>query len=84
MVRNDISKISQATFFFLCVNFRPFFVVYFSNTKAAVVCTTLVDRLKEDQLTSSHDVLHCYQQRPQILVGYYIKKQLKAGEAIQK
>ncbi|XP_077432437.1 uridine phosphorylase 1 isoform X2 [Vanacampus margaritifer] len=49
-----------------------------SGLRAAVVCTTLLDRLKGDQLSSSHDVLHSYQQRPQILVGHYIKKQLKA------
>ncbi|XP_029958428.1 uridine phosphorylase 1 [Salarias fasciatus] len=47
-----------------------------SGLRAAVVCVTLLDRLKGDQLSSSHDVLHNYQQRPQILVGYYIKKQL--------
>ncbi|XP_057690535.1 uridine phosphorylase 1 isoform X2 [Corythoichthys intestinalis] len=55
-----------------------------SGLRAAVVCATLVDRLKGDQLISSHDVLHSYQQRPQILVGYYIKKQLNALGALQK
>lgn len=45
---------------------------------AAVVCVTLLDRLKGDQLSSSHDVLQNYQQRPQILVGSYIKKKLEA------
>nr|XP_057941503.1 uridine phosphorylase 1 isoform X1 [Doryrhamphus excisus]XP_057941504.1 uridine phosphorylase 1 isoform X1 [Doryrhamphus excisus]XP_057941505.1 uridine phosphorylase 1 isoform X1 [Doryrhamphus excisus] len=49
-----------------------------SGLRAAVVCTTLLDRLKGDQLTSSREVLHDYQQRPQILVARYIKKQLKA------
>lgn len=49
-----------------------------SGLRAAVVCVTLLDRLKGDQLRSSHEVLHSYQQRPQILVGYYIKKQLNA------
>lgn len=47
-----------------------------SGLRAAVVCVTLLDRLKGDQLSSSHEVLSSYQQRPQILVGYYIKKQL--------
>ncbi|XP_077453828.1 uridine phosphorylase 1 [Stigmatopora argus] len=55
-----------------------------SGLRAAVVCATLVDRLKGDQLISSRDVLHGYQQRPQILVGYYIKKQLKGLGALQK
>ncbi|TNN22943.1 Uridine phosphorylase 1 [Liparis tanakae] len=48
-----------------------------SGLRAAVVCVTLLDRLNGDQLDTSQDVLHSYQQRPQILVGYYIKKQLK-------
>lgn len=45
---------------------------------AAVVCVTLLNRLKGDQLDSSHDVLQNYQRRPQILVGSYIKKKLEA------
>uniref|UniRef100_A0A3B5RC88 Uridine phosphorylase 1 n=1 Tax=Xiphophorus maculatus TaxID=8083 RepID=A0A3B5RC88_XIPMA len=49
-----------------------------SGLQAAVVCVTLLDRLKGDQLSSSHEVLNNYQLRPQILVGSYIKKQLKA------
>lgn len=52
-----------------------------SCCEAAVVCVTLLDRLKGDQLNSSHEVLRDYQQRPQILVGTYIKKQLKAKAA---
>ncbi|KAF7669434.1 hypothetical protein LDENG_00186170 [Lucifuga dentata] len=51
-----------------------------SGLRAAVVCVTLLDRLMGDQLSSSHDVLHSYQKRPQILVGHYIKKQLRAKE----
>ncbi|XP_033836846.1 uridine phosphorylase 1 [Periophthalmus magnuspinnatus] len=47
-----------------------------SGLRAAVVCVTFLDRLKGDQLTSSHDILNNYQQRPQILVGHYIKKHL--------
>ncbi|CAG11963.1 unnamed protein product, partial [Tetraodon nigroviridis] len=47
-----------------------------SGLKAAVVCVTLLNRLKGDQLDSSHHVLQNYQQRPQILVGSYIKKEL--------
>ncbi|XP_068999020.1 uridine phosphorylase 1 isoform X3 [Embiotoca jacksoni] len=49
-----------------------------SGLRAAVVCVTLLDRLKGDQMSSSHDILHSYQQRPQTLVGHYIKKQLKS------
>lgn len=47
---------------------------------AAVVCVTLLNRLKGDQLDSSHDLLQNYQQRPQILVGSYIKKKLQARD----
>lgn len=43
---------------------------------AAVVCVTLLNRLEGDQISSSHDVLVEYQQRPQKLVGYFIKKSL--------
>uniref|UniRef100_A0A665TNV9 Uridine phosphorylase n=1 Tax=Echeneis naucrates TaxID=173247 RepID=A0A665TNV9_ECHNA len=52
-----------------------------SGIRAAVVCVTLLDRLKGDQLTSSHEVLVGFQEHPQILVGHFIKKQLKAKAA---
>ncbi|XP_064299406.1 uridine phosphorylase 1 [Phalacrocorax carbo] len=48
----------------------------FSGVKAAVVCVTLLNRLEGDQISSPHDVLVEYQQRPQKLVGYFIKKRL--------
>jgi uridine phosphorylase len=44
---------------------------------AAVVCVTLLDRLQGDQISSPHEVLVEYQQRPQRLVGYFIKKSLR-------
>ncbi|KAF6739644.1 Uridine phosphorylase 1 [Oryzias melastigma] len=47
-----------------------------SGLRAAVVCVTLLDRLKGDQVISSHEVLNDFQKRPQILVGCFIKKQL--------
>ncbi|XP_053483184.1 uridine phosphorylase 1 isoform X3 [Ictalurus furcatus] len=53
-----------------------------SNIRAAVVCVTLLDRQKGDQLSSSHEVMHSYQQRPQILTGHYIKKKLKTFKNI--
>ncbi|TRY97468.1 hypothetical protein DNTS_008204 [Danionella cerebrum] len=52
-----------------------------SNIRAAVVCVTLLDRQKGDQLTSSHEVLNNYQQRPQVLLGHYIKKQLNVSKS---
>lgn len=53
---------------------------FFPVSPAAVVCVTLLDRQKGDQLTSSHDVLNNYQQRPQALVGHYIKKKLNISK----
>nr|XP_051709143.1 uridine phosphorylase 1 isoform X2 [Oryctolagus cuniculus] len=44
--------------------------------RAAVVCVTLLDRLLGDQISSPHEVLSEYQQRPQRLVSYFIKKSL--------
>ncbi|XP_034030828.1 uridine phosphorylase 1 [Thalassophryne amazonica] len=52
-----------------------------SGIRGAVVCVTLLDRLKGDQLSSSHEVLHNFQKRPLILVGSYIKKKLNATAA---
>ncbi|XP_047454205.1 uridine phosphorylase 1 [Mugil cephalus] len=52
-----------------------------SGLRAAVVCVTLLDRLKGDQISSSHELLQSFQQRPQILVSHYIKKQLGAKAA---
>lgn len=47
--------------------------------RAAVVCVTLLDRLKGDQINSPHEVLTEYQQRPQRLVSYFIKKRLSVA-----
>uniref|UniRef100_A0AAY5KMI7 Nucleoside phosphorylase domain-containing protein n=1 Tax=Esox lucius TaxID=8010 RepID=A0AAY5KMI7_ESOLU len=48
-----------------------------SGLKAAVVCVTLLDRQKGDQLNS--EILQTYEQRPQILVSHLIKKRLQAS-----
>ncbi|XP_051871625.1 uridine phosphorylase 1 isoform X2 [Pristis pectinata] len=45
-----------------------------SGLPGAVLCVTLLDRLQGDQICSSHEVLTEYQERPQMLVGRYIKK----------
>ncbi|KAL4646946.1 uridine phosphorylase 1-like isoform X1 [Arapaima gigas] len=47
-----------------------------SGLQGAVVCVTLLDRRKGDQVTNSHDILNDYQMRPQKLVGHYIRKRL--------
>ncbi|XP_069763370.1 uridine phosphorylase 1 isoform X2 [Narcine bancroftii] len=44
--------------------------------EGAVVCVALLDRLQDDQINSSHEVLMEYQERPQIVVGRYIKKKI--------
>lgn len=54
----------------------------FLTSQAAVVCVTLLDRQQGDQLSSSHEVLHNFQQRPQILVGHFIKSQLDSSGKI--
>ncbi|XP_074153522.1 uridine phosphorylase 2 isoform X1 [Sminthopsis crassicaudata] len=45
--------------------------------KAAVVCVTLLNRLECDQISSPHEVLLEYQQRPQQLISILIKKRLR-------
>ncbi|XP_018598604.1 uridine phosphorylase 2 isoform X2 [Scleropages formosus] len=44
--------------------------------KAAVICVTLLNRFEGDQISTPHDVLQEYQQRPQCLVAHFIKKRL--------
>ncbi|XP_031413969.1 uridine phosphorylase 2-like [Clupea harengus] len=46
------------------------------NLKAAVVCVTLLNRFDGDQISTPHEVLTEYQQRPQNLVAHFIKKRL--------
>ncbi|XP_031816505.1 uridine phosphorylase 2 isoform X2 [Sarcophilus harrisii] len=46
------------------------------DLKAAVVCVTLLNRLECDQISSPHEVLLEYQQRPQQLISILIKKRL--------
>ncbi|XP_069469422.1 uridine phosphorylase 1 isoform X1 [Ambystoma mexicanum] len=52
-----------------------------AGLKAAVVCVTLVNRLQGDQITSTHEVLAEFQQRPQKLISHLIKKHLGKSEA---
>ncbi|XP_010889115.1 uridine phosphorylase 2 [Esox lucius] len=44
--------------------------------KAAVICVTLLNRFDGDQISTPHDVLEEYQQRPQVLLAHFIKKRL--------
>lgn len=47
-----------------------------AGIKSAVICVTLLDRLKGDQISTPHDVMEEWQQRPQRIVTQYICKQL--------
>ncbi|XP_060589969.1 uridine phosphorylase 2-like [Ruditapes philippinarum] len=44
--------------------------------KSAIICCTVVDRLKSDQITASHETLEEWQMRPQRVVAKYIRQQL--------
>ncbi|XP_021374012.1 uridine phosphorylase 2-like [Mizuhopecten yessoensis] len=47
-----------------------------AGIKSAVLCVTLLDRLKGDQICTPHDIMEEWQQRPQRIVIKYIRKQL--------
>ena len=42
----------------------------------AVLCVTLLDRLKGDQISTPHDIMEEWQCRPQKIVAEFIKKKL--------
>lgn len=52
-------------------------LTHHAGIKAAVVCVTLLDRLKGDQVCTPKEVLVEWQLRPQILVARYIKRYLQ-------
>ncbi|RUS74016.1 hypothetical protein EGW08_018215 [Elysia chlorotica] len=52
-----------------------------AGVRGAVVCVTLLDRLKGDQITTPHEVLEEWQRRPQKLVASYIKRYLSGKNA---
>nr|XP_054751885.1 uridine phosphorylase 1-like [Lytechinus pictus] len=47
-----------------------------ANIKAAVVCVTLLDRLKTDQVTLTHDQLMKYEMRPMDVILAFVSKKL--------
>jgi uridine phosphorylase len=47
-----------------------------AGIKAAVICVSLMDRLKSDQVLAPKEVLEEWQERPQKLVARYIKNYL--------
>lgn len=44
--------------------------------KSAIICCTIVDRLKSDQITATHETLEEWQMRPQQIIARYIRKEL--------
>ncbi|XP_077295403.1 uridine phosphorylase 1 isoform X2 [Arctopsyche grandis] len=52
-------------------------LTHHAGIKAAIVCVTLLDRLKGDQVCAPKEVLDEWQQRPTKLVCRYIKKYLQ-------
>ncbi|KAK7092822.1 hypothetical protein V1264_008510 [Littorina saxatilis] len=49
---------------------------YRAGIKSAVVCVTLLDRLKGDQISTPHDVMAVWEKRPQQLIATYIRNKL--------
>lgn len=58
------------------LSFMMMRMAFVPSLPAAVVCVALLNRFEGDQITSPHDVLVEYQQRPQALVSHFIKKRL--------
>lgn len=52
-------------------------LTHHAGIKAAVICVTLLNRLKGDQVAAPKEVMEEYQQRPQTLVARYIKRYLQ-------
>ncbi|ENN75323.1 hypothetical protein YQE_08100, partial [Dendroctonus ponderosae] len=52
-------------------------LTHHAGIKAAIVCVTLLNRLKGDQVAAPKEVINEYQERPQKLVARYIKKYLQ-------
>ena len=51
-----------------------------AGIQAAVICVSLVNRLKQDQVTISHEELDDFQTRPWKLVMKYIMKHIRSIE----
>lgn len=59
--------------------FRFYFILFLCICipAAAVVCVTLIDRLKGDQLNTPTEILRKWEQRPFTVIVEFIKEQLK-------
>nr|XP_014280264.1 uridine phosphorylase 1 isoform X2 [Halyomorpha halys] len=52
-------------------------LTHHAGIRSAVICATIVDRLKGDQIQAPKEVLDEWQERPQKLISRYIKKYLQ-------
>jgi uridine phosphorylase len=52
-----------------------------ANIRGAVVCVTLLDRLKEDQLNISREILKMWEERPAVVVARFIRSRLQLDVA---
>lgn len=44
--------------------------------KSAIICCTIVDRLKSDQISATHEMLEEWQMRPQKIIAKYIRRHM--------
>lgn len=51
-------------------------LTYAAGIRAAIVCVTLLDRLKGDQVMTPKEVMMEWQNRPQVLVSRLIRKHM--------
>jgi len=49
-------------------------LTHMAGFRSAIVCVSLVDRLNEDQILPSKSTMLAWQNRPQVIVGKYIKR----------
>ncbi|KAL3837478.1 hypothetical protein ACJMK2_022832 [Sinanodonta woodiana] len=64
-----IKNIEMESLCFAAMAFR-------ARVKSAVLCCTIIDRLKGDQITASHEALEEWQERTQKIISRYVQKQL--------
>ncbi|UYV84835.1 UPP1 [Cordylochernes scorpioides] len=69
--RNAICHVSTLWCVYICHVYIKFY--FFTG---AVICVTILDRLKGDQVDAAKAILEDYQKRPQKLASLYIKKKL--------
>ncbi|KAG8221906.1 hypothetical protein J437_LFUL006725 [Ladona fulva] len=71
---NKLSKMGVSNIEMESLSFAA--LTHQAGIKSAVVCNTIVDRLKSDQVLASKEILEEWQLRPQKIVARYIKRYL--------